>query len=136
MAVVTVLSESEVTDVDATMMDSAVWVSPSDLEQVLGWALRPEGLCRSGLCVPIPDRASITDGEMVDLVALAGLVGSASVIDSDHSVVAVSVAAQRRQDGLLGRRAPDFTLPDLDGQSHSLSEFDGKRRLLVAFATW
>ena len=30
----------------------------------------------------------------------------------------------------------DFTLPDLDGGEHSLEEWRGKKKLLVAFATW
>jgi len=136
MAVVTVLSETGTTDVEAKTVGSAVFVSPADLEPALGWSLAEQGLCRDDICVPIPDRESLTDGDGVDLVALAHLVGSTTMLDSDHAVLAVSVPVQRRRDGLLGRRAPDFTLPDLDGQPHSLSDFDGKRRLLVTFATW
>jgi peroxiredoxin len=33
----------------------------------------------------------------------------------------------------LGAAAPDFSLPDPDGKTHSLSEFSGKPALLVAF---
>jgi peroxiredoxin len=33
----------------------------------------------------------------------------------------------------LGATAPDFSLPDPDGKTHSLSEFSGKTALLVAF---
>jgi peroxiredoxin len=37
-----------------------------------------------------------------------------------------------RRDGLdAGTPAPDFTLPDLTGRQHSLSEFRGRRLLLV-----
>ena len=42
----------------------------------------------------------------------------------------------RRREALEGRQAPDFELPDLDGVDHRLTEWDGRRRLLVAFATW
>jgi peroxiredoxin len=33
----------------------------------------------------------------------------------------------------LGTAAPDFSLPGTDGQAHSLTEFDGKKALLVMF---
>jgi peroxiredoxin len=32
--------------------------------------------------------------------------------------------------------APDFTLPDIDGNSHSLSDFRGKKILLLTWASW
>ena len=33
-------------------------------------------------------------------------------------------------------QAPDFTLPDIDGESHSLSDFRGKVVMLNFWATW
>ena len=35
-----------------------------------------------------------------------------------------------------GEQAPAFTLPDLDGKPHSLSDYRGKKVLLVAYASW
>ncbi|MBI3853814.1 MAG: redoxin domain-containing protein [Verrucomicrobia bacterium] len=32
--------------------------------------------------------------------------------------------------------APDFTLPDLKGKAHSLSDFRGKKVLLITWASW
>jgi peroxiredoxin len=37
----------------------------------------------------------------------------------------------------VGDRHPDFTLPDVaDGKPKSLSDFRGKRVLLIQFASW
>ena len=36
----------------------------------------------------------------------------------------------------VGQPAPDFTLPDLAGQIHTLSDYRGKKVLLVAYASW
>ena len=37
----------------------------------------------------------------------------------------------------VGRRHPDFTLPDIrDGKAVSLSQFHGKKVLLIQFASW
>ncbi len=32
--------------------------------------------------------------------------------------------------------APDFTLPDLDGRSHSLADARGRKVVLIAWASW
>ena len=48
----------------------------------------------------------------------------------------VAVDASERARRLAALEAPDFTLPDLDGRFHSLSEHRGKKVFLVAFASW
>jgi peroxiredoxin len=37
---------------------------------------------------------------------------------------------------MIGRQRPDFTLPDVDGQSRSISEWDGSVVLVNFWATW
>jgi len=37
---------------------------------------------------------------------------------------------------LRSLEAPDFTLPDLDGKLHSLSDYRGKKVLLMSWASW
>ena len=37
---------------------------------------------------------------------------------------------------VAGEMAPDFTLPDLAGRSHTLSSFRGKKVFMVAWASW
>ena len=38
---------------------------------------------------------------------------------------------------VVGQRHPDFTLPDIrDGKPVSLSDFRGKKVLLIQFASW
>jgi cytochrome oxidase Cu insertion factor (SCO1/SenC/PrrC family) len=44
-------------------------------------------------------------------------------------------AAQRRA-ALESLEAPDFTLPDLDGRPHRLSDLRGRRVLLATWASW
>ena len=36
----------------------------------------------------------------------------------------------------LGTSAPDFSLPDLAGRLHTLSDYRGKKVLLIAYASW
>ena len=41
-----------------------------------------------------------------------------------------------RSAALKDRVAPGFTLTDIDGESRSLADYAGKKRLLVAFSSW
>lgn len=45
-------------------------------------------------------------------------------------------ARERRRPDLVGRPAPAITLPDLDGRSHALSEYAGRRVLVNFWASW
>ena len=44
--------------------------------------------------------------------------------------------ARDRARALQSLQAPDFTLPDLDGRMHTLSEHRGRKVLLVTWASW
>jgi cytochrome c-type biogenesis protein len=41
-----------------------------------------------------------------------------------------------QRQGLSSFDAPDFTLPDMNGNTHSLSDFRGKKVLLLTWASW
>ncbi len=57
-------------------------------------------------------------------------------VDVDEKVAYLGVSAEERASALTSLEAPDFTLPDLEGRPHSLSEYRGKKVLLVAYASW
>jgi len=50
--------------------------------------------------------------------------------------VAVGEPTTERHQAVYDRIAPNFTLPDLDGMPCSLSDWSGRKRLLVVFASW
>ena len=62
--------------------------------------------------------------------------GRPVAIDRDEHAAYLGVSAAERAKALASLEAPDFTLPDLDGRLHSLSEHRGKKVLLVAYASW
>ena len=105
------------------------------LEQTLGWDLQPEGLCRGVVCVPVDQSALVRD-DGLDLAVLAGALQRPLVTDKKHAVAALGASHHDRGDALDSLQAPDFTLPDLDGNLHSLSDQRGKKVLLVAYASW
>ncbi len=135
MTPITLIAEG-VSTLEATVAGDRVLIDPELLEPALGWTLQPEGLCRQDVCVPLRDKASLFDDGKLDLEGVARALGRATVIDSDTGVVAMALPSEGRLGALRELKAPSFTLPDLEGKAHSLQEWRGKKKLLVAFASW
>jgi hypothetical protein len=135
MATVTIISD-DVRTVDATLTEGRVLVDASDLPAALGWELKPEGLCRDDVCVPVRDRSALLADGRLDLERVADALGRPSVIDTDAHIASIALPAEERHGALDGLVAPSFELADLHGASHRLEEWHGRKRLLVAFASW
>jgi hypothetical protein len=117
-----------------------LWLSLDDLQKASGWELKPQGACLADTCVPIPaGRAAEflrAGGKQFNLTSLARLLGQPVVHDDTYNVWFFGEAAEARGNTLASLQAPDFTLPDLDGKPHSLSDYRGKKILLVSWASW
>jgi hypothetical protein len=111
-----------------------LFVSPADAETVTGWTLKPEGMCRDDLCVPLAGDARRDDA--VDLAAFWRTLGHPVLADQPGSVWVLGTAAESRASTLAGLEAPDFTLPDLAGVPHRLSDLRGKNVFLTTWASW
>ena len=90
----------------------------------IGWDAKPYGLCRGDVCVPFPVEAG-----RVDVRAFAERLRQPVVSEGD--VWAFGEPART-----TSLDAPDFTLPDVDGREHSLSDARGKKVMLVTWASW
>jgi hypothetical protein len=113
---------------------NGLFVSPVDAEIVTGWTMKPEGMCRDELCVPLTDNAR-PDGK-VDLATFWRALGHPVVSDPPGDVWVLGTAAESRAAALSGLEAPEFTLPDLGGVPHALSELRGKKVFLTTWASW
>ena len=132
----TLIDDGRPTQVNASIEGDTVAVAPEAVSATLGWDVEPEGLCREGLCVPIPSGVGLMSSGGVDLAALATVLDRPLALDVSERVAYLGVSAGERTRALASLDAPDFTLPDLDGHPHSLSEHRGKKILLVAYASW
>lgn len=128
---VTVLGEGGVHEVAAS---GGLLLSAADTEAVTGWALKPEGLCRDEMCVPVSG-ALLREGR-VDVAAFWRHLGQPVVHDRAGATWVLGTAAGARQAALAGLEAPDFTLPDFDGKAHRLSDYRGKKVFLTTWASW
>lgn len=132
----TVLDERGATPVPAIIQNDRVRLNPADLKRALDWELKPEGFCQGSTCVPIPNRDSVVIDGGVDLLEFARLLDRPIALDTAERAAYLGTSAGDRAEQLTSLEAPGFTLPDLDGQLHSLSDYLGQKVLLVAYASW
>ena len=121
---------------DAIVLLDGPLVDGERLGELLGWTLKPQGLCRDDECVIVPDRAALERDGQIDLTAVAGLLDRPTVVDDVSGAAAIGMPRASRRAALDDLQAPDFVLPDLDGTPHALSDHRSKKRLLVAFSSW
>jgi hypothetical protein len=131
----TVIDDGAPVRVAARLHEGRVRIAPGDVG-ALGFELTAEGLCRGGACLLVPEGSRLVTDEGVDLAELAAVTGRPLALDTDERAAYLGVAARDRAEALASLRAPDFTLPDLDGRPHSLAEHRGRKVLLVAWASW
>ena len=79
---------------------------------------------------------SLDEAEGIARATKAGASGRPVALDREERAAYLGVSAADRARALSSLEAPDFTLPDLDGRPHSLSDHRGKKVLLVAYASW
>lgn len=136
MAAITVIDDGRVAQVPGAILEDRVLVDPGALEAAVGFVRKPEGLCKGDVCVPVRPGARLEVGDRIDVTSLAAVLGRPVAVDDVAGAAFVGAAAAERADRLRLLEAPDFSLPDLDGRLHSLSEHRGSKVLLAAYASW
>ena len=128
--------DGQVTAVELLEQPGKLSVSNSVIEQATGWSLKPEGLCRDQVCVPVRNVEALIKNDQIDLAEFARLVSQNIVIDAQRKVVALGEQAQIRGTEMATLEAPDFTLPDIHGRQVSFSDYNRRKRLLLAWSSW
>lgn len=119
-----------------------LWLSLPELGAATGWELKPEGVCRDEICVPVPAarRQELireeTHTTIFNLTEFARLIQQPFAHDEKTAVWYFGRPGWEWKSGLESREAPDFSLPDLAGRTHQLSELRGKKVFLLFWASW
>jgi len=136
---ITVLHEEcEIRCTNARADGDALWISAPDLAAATGWSMKPEGLCRGDVCLPVPrDRAdTFLMGDMLNATAFWRRMQHPIAHDAAGELWVLGTGAADRGSALASLQAPDFALPDLAGATSRLSEQRGKKVLLATWASW
>jgi hypothetical protein len=123
---------------EAEAVGDALWLPARDAEAATGWVPKAEGLCRGPVCVPLPpgrEREFVRDAR-VNVAALWHHLGRPVVHSARGHAWVLGPGARDRAAALRSLQAPDFTLPDPGGRLHSLSDYRGRKVLLVTWASW
>ena len=113
---------------------NALWVRKRDLPRINQFELKPQGACRDDICIPVPK--SMSNGDYFNLTAFAGKAGQAVVAETNARVWSFGEIPVVRGAMLESRQAPDFVVPDRKGRQFRLSDFRGKKVLVVTWASW
>ena len=112
-----------------------VLLDPASLGELTGWELKPEGLCRDDVCVPVRDPDLTVDGA-IDASRFAAALARPVVVDAANGVVALGERSADRRGPIEAGVAPDFTLPQLAGGTFTFSSLGRRKKLLLAWSSW
>jgi hypothetical protein len=143
----TIVYDDTATDLADVREDAGqLWITSPDLKRATRFEVKPQGVCRDELCFPLPKakhdmfihkdaRNGKSSQTWFNITAFADLVHQPVAHDAALSTWYFGLRSDQRQQ-LSSLQAPDFTLPDLKGKLHRLSDFRGKKILLVTWASW
>ena len=139
----TVLYLDRAETVERTLPDPTdLWIPGSELERVNGFTLKPEGACLDDLCVPVsaegadPVIADVGGDTWFSLTAFARKLHQGFAVDAERNVWSFSPIPVTQTPFFDRAMAPDFELPDREGNPVRLADHRGKKVLLLTWASW
>ena len=113
-----------------------LFITPSDLPRINNFRCERDVVCLADIRLPLRGLLVSRGGTTwLHLTKMARVLHQACVVDRDLAVWSFSTLAPD-PDALRRTRAPDFALPNLDGDVVRLSDFRAKKVLLLAWASW
>lgn len=137
----TILANDKTTKVAAfSDRENELWIRKKDLKAATGFELKASGACYDPLHICFPLEEGFTQIQSGDtwlhMSKLSQKLGQACVANEDHTVWSLGLIPEARQAMLDSAIAPDFEMEDINGVPIRLSDFRGKKVLLVTWATW
>ncbi len=137
----TVLARENVLVVDRALMSGDELLIPTDsVIAVTGFELKPQGLCAGDVCIAMPsDESWIVEQDKkkyFNVSRFARRVNQVYAVDPEAKVWSFTAVPRPETSPLLAGQAPDFALEDRDGKLVRLSDFRGKKVLILTWASW
>jgi hypothetical protein len=109
-----------------------LWVLSKDLPRINEFEVKPQGACRADVCIPLSK--TLKSGDWFNLTGFAQKLGQTVV--ADQGVYSFGEIPVLRGSFYNSRIAPDFAVPDRQGKIVHLSDFRGKKALVITWASW
>lgn len=139
----TILYQDQSWDVpEATSESDGLWISGEKLDEILGARISGDTISFevSGIEVPLAPESKIEaqrDGAMwINATALADALGQALVVDEENGIWSLGPVPAVQSAFAASAMAPDFELPNRQGEMVRLSDLRGKKVLLLTWASW
>ena len=132
----TILIDGKRHDAAVTQVGDQLWIKSNSLPSLLGWTVKDAGVCRHDQCISLAAHPRVASGAQLNLVALAGLLNMPIAVAPAHQALSLTESPEQKSALLTGAGAPEFALLDLSGQMHRLSDYRGRKVLLVVWASW
>ena len=113
------------------MLLRSLTIPKSEFEAGTGWSIKPEGACKGDVCIPVPN----TRQADVDVRTLASAMNLPLVEEPNAGMWALGPESIGGKT-LVSAKAPELSLPDLDGNVFKLSSLKGKKVLVYAWAPY
>jgi len=113
------------------MLLKSLTIDRSEFEAGTGWTLKPEGACKGEVCIPLPDSTA----QDLDVTAVARAMGLPLVAEPAFGLWALGPESVGGR-ALTSAQAPDFSLPDINGNEFRLSSLRGQKILVYAWAPY
>ena len=138
---VTVLFNEATVEIEQALLDDdQLWIAAEEVHNVNGFDPKPEGFCSADVCIPIPKsadwRTQHNGKEYFNVTRFAAKVDQAVAVVESKATWSFAAVPILGSELLPSGIAPDFELPDRDGKLVKLSDFRGKKVLILSWASW
>src|SRR5580704_6564605 len=120
-----------------------LWVTASDLQRINGLTLKPPGvLCVGDICIKLSEKGKSPllrkkdSQEWINVSGLAQQLKQPFAVDRETGTWSFGPIPETRTPFLKSAVAPNFELPDRKGKMIRLSDYRGKKVLLMTWASW
>ena len=109
-----------------------LWIRTAELPRINQFVVKPQGACRADICVPLAK--DLKRGNWMNLTGFARKIRQVFV--REGSLWSFGEMPVLRSGFLQSRLAPDFAVADRRGQPVRLTDFRGRKVLLLSWASW
>ena len=135
---VSILYQGRQITLEETGIGNGLLIKPEDLQRINGFELKPEGACYEDMCIPISNKLLVDQNgtKWFDLQAFADLLEQPYVVDQASKVWSFAEIPVKRQNMMTNGLAPDFEIPDRQGNVVRMTDLKGKKALIVTWSSW